>query len=96
MPHDSKASRTVLKLLRSAFTLATLLLVLGGAVMVGAQVVALVLGRGDWLERVPEVVGPPTLISASVAGLLAFVLSYRRAEPVDEDSVAQDGASQAA
>lgn len=82
------------RFLRTLFTLATLLLVLGGAVMVGAQVVALVLGRGDWLAQVPEVVGPPTLISASVAGLLAFVLSYVKSQPAE--SLTEDGASQAA
>lgn len=62
--------------LRFLFTLATAALVLGGAVIIAAQVVALVLGRGHLLEQVPEVVGPPTLIAASLAGLLAFVLSY--------------------
>ncbi|MEW1956920.1 hypothetical protein [Kineococcus sp. NPDC059986] len=78
-------SRT-LSVIRFLFTLATVALVLGGIVLVAAQALALVLGRGAWLEAVPEVVGPPTLVSASVAGLLAFVLSYRR-----EDGAAADG-----
>ncbi|PRY10834.1 hypothetical protein [Kineococcus rhizosphaerae] len=85
----------MLRIVRSLFTLATVLLVLGGIVLVGAQAVALVLGRGAWLEAVPEVVGPPTLISASVAGLLAFVLSYART-PSGTPSEVEDGASQAA
>ncbi|WP_432565100.1 hypothetical protein [Kineococcus sp. SYSU DK003] len=84
------------RVLRFTFTLATLLLVLGGLVLVGAQVVAIVLGHGDWLEVVPEVVGPPTMVSASVAGLLAFVLSYRREPAAARETHEENGASQPA
>ncbi len=85
-------SRT-LPVIRFVFTLATVVLVLGGIVLVAAQAVALVLGRGTWLEAVPEVVGPPTLVSASVAGLLAFVLSYGRADRSAEHEPEDDGAT---
>jgi hypothetical protein len=86
------------RVLKFLFTLSVLLLVLGGGVMVATQLVALVAGRGDWLEGIPETVGPPTLVSASVAGILAFALSYGRA-PQDEhgeESREENGASQAA
>ncbi len=62
--------------LRQLFTLFAVLLIVGGAVLVGAQLVALVLGRGEWLSTISDAVGPPTFIAASLAGLLAFVMTY--------------------
>lgn len=88
-------SRT-LSVIRFLFTLATVALVLGGVVLVAGQALALVLGRGAWLEAVPEVVGPPTLVSASVAGLLAFVLSYQRKDREADHESEEDGATTAA
>ncbi|TNM70273.1 hypothetical protein FHN55_00900 [Streptomyces sp. NP160] len=66
----------MLRVLRPLFTLFVVLLLAGGALLVGAQLVALVLGRGEWLSAVSDAVGPPTFIAASLAGLLAFVMSY--------------------
>lgn len=66
----------MIRVLRVPFTLSVCLLLLGGAVLVLSQLVALVAGRGDWLSGVADVVGPPTYISASLAGLFAFAMSY--------------------
>lgn len=68
----------MIRVLRIPFTLSVCLLLLGGAVLVLSQVVALVLGRGDWLSGVADVVGPPTYVSASLAGLFAFAMTYAR------------------
>jgi hypothetical protein len=82
----------VIRVLRIPFTLSVCLLLLGGTVLVLSQVVALVLGRGDWLSGVADVVGPPTYVSASLAGLFAFAMSYARqgsaTESVEEDDPA--------
>jgi len=78
---------TLTRIVRTVFTVAVLLLVVGGITIVGAQVVALVAGRGDWMTAISEVVGPPTFVAASVAGILAFVMSYRSGAAQDEDPV---------
>ncbi|MFB9377787.1 hypothetical protein ACFFKU_11025 [Kineococcus gynurae] len=68
------------------FTLSVALLLLGGGLIVGSQVVALVLGRGEWLATVSDTIGPPTFVAASIAGILAFALSYRGGSGHDEDA----------
>lgn len=68
----------LIRITRSVFTVATVLLLVGGLVIVGIQAVALVVGRGDWMTAVSESLEPPTFIAASVAGILAFALSYTR------------------
>ena len=77
----------MIRVLRVPFTLSVCLLLLGGTVLVLSQVVALIAGRGDWLSGVADVVGPPTCVSASLAGLFAFAMSYgpREAGGRDED-----------
>ena len=78
---------TPTRIVRTVFTVAVLLLLVGGITIVGAQVVALVAGRGAWMTAISEVVGPPTYVAASVAGILAFVMSYRSGGAQDEDVV---------
>jgi hypothetical protein len=74
----------IVKSARAVFTLAVLLLLLGGLVIVVTQVAGLIAGQGGWLTGVSETVEPPTLIAASIAGLLAFLLSYQRGAAVGE------------
>ncbi|PWJ46972.1 hypothetical protein SAMN06264364_1439 [Quadrisphaera granulorum] len=81
------------RVLRPLFTLFVVLLLAGGALLVGAQLVALVLGRGEWLGTVSDAVGPPTFVAASIAGLLAFVMSYapaRHEAPVGAGAALDD------
>jgi hypothetical protein len=83
----------VLRVLRPLFTVFVVLLLAGGALLVGAQLVALVLGRGEWLGAISDAVGPPTFVAASLAGLLAFAMSYapaRDAAPVGVGAAAKD------
>ncbi|MFD6446039.1 hypothetical protein ACFWEJ_13145 [Promicromonospora sp. NPDC060204] len=70
---------------RAVFTSAIILMLLGGAVIVATQVAGLVAGRGTWLTAVTESVGPPTLVAASIAGILAFALSYAPGAETDDD-----------
>ena len=57
-------------------TLAALLM--GGVVFVAGQAVALVAGKGDWLELLNETIKPPMCIAASVCAIAGFLLSYKR------------------
>ncbi|MDP9999582.1 hypothetical protein [Pseudarthrobacter sulfonivorans] len=57
-------------------TLAALLM--GGVVFVAEQAVALVAGKGDWLELLNETIKPPMCIAASVCAIAGFLLSYKR------------------
>jgi hypothetical protein len=76
----------IVKSARAVFTAAVVLLLLGGLAIVAVQVAGLVAGEGGWLTAVSETLEPPTFIAASVAGVLAFLLSYQRRP-------AQDGSS---
>ena len=83
----------IVKSARAVFTVAVVLLLLGGLAIVTAQVAGLVAGEGGWLTAVSETLEPPTFIAASVAGILAFLLSYQR-RPAPENSVAEMAAMQ--
>ena len=78
----------IVKSARAVFTVAVILLLLGGLAIVAAQVAGLVAGEGGWLTAVSETLEPPTFIAASVAGVLAFLMSYQR-RPAREDSAAE-------
>lgn len=78
----------IVKSARAVFTVAVILLLLGGLAIVAAQVAGLVAGEGGWLTAVSETLEPPTFIAASVAGVLAFLLSYQR-RSVREESAAE-------
>ena len=68
----------IVKSARVVFTVAVVLLLLGGLVIVATQAAGLIVGKGDWLTAVSETLEPPTFIAASIAGILAFALSYQR------------------
>ena len=70
---------------RAVFTSTVILMLLGGAVIVVTQIAGLVAGRGTWLVAVTETVGPTTLVAASIAGILAFALSYAPGTEADDD-----------
>ena len=78
----------IVKSARAVFTVAVVLLLLGGLAIVAIQVAGLVAGQGGWLTAVSETLEPPTFIAASVAGVLAFLLSYQR-RPAQEESAAE-------
>ena len=78
----------IVKSARAVFTVAVILLLLGGLAIVAAQVAGLVAGEGGWLTAVSETLEPPTFIAASVAGILAFLLSYQR-RPASEELAAE-------
>ena len=78
----------IVKSARAVFTVAVILLLLGGLAIVAIQVAGLVAGQGGWLTAVSETLEPPTFIAASVAGVLAFLLSYQR-RPAQEESAAE-------
>ena len=78
----------IVKSARAVFTVAVVLLLLGGLVIVAVQAAGLIVGQGDWLTAVSETVEPPTFIAASIAGILAFALSYQR-RPAQEESAAE-------
>jgi hypothetical protein len=75
----------IVKSARTLFTVSVVLLLLGGLVIVAVQVAGLVAGEGEWLTAVSEALEPPTFIAASVAGVLAFLLSYQRRPAREED-----------
>lgn len=61
---------------RVAFVVSLVVFLLGGAVLVVGQAVALVLGDGHLVTVFAERLGPPTFTVATVCGLLAFVHEY--------------------
>ena len=74
----------IVKSARAVFTVAVVLLLLGGLAIVATQVAGLVAGEGGWLTAVSEILEPPTFIAASVAGVLAFLMSYQRRSASEE------------
>ena len=78
----------IVKSARAVFTVAVILLLVGGLAIVATQVAGLVAGEGGWLTAVSEILEPPTFIAASVAGVLAFLMSYQR-RPAPEASAAE-------
>ena len=82
----------IVKSARAVFTVAVVLLLLGGLAIVAAQVAGLIAGEGGWLTAAGEALEPPTFIAASVAGILAFLLSYQR-RPASEQSAAEMAAA---
>ena len=74
----------IVKSARAVFTVAVVLLLLGGLAIVATQVAGLVAGQGGWLTAVSETLEPPTFIAASVAGVLAFLMSYQRRSASEE------------
>ncbi|TNM53417.1 hypothetical protein FHQ09_14855 [Brevibacterium sediminis] len=58
------------------FAASTVLFLLGGAVIVIFQIVLIVAGKGMMAMDVAEAVGPYAFGMSSIAGLLAFVLTY--------------------
>jgi hypothetical protein len=55
-------------------TLAALLL--GGALFVAGQAVALLAGQGPWLDMLNDYIKTPICIAASVCAIAGFLLSY--------------------
>ena len=78
----------IVKSARAVFTAAVVLLLLGGLVIVAVQAAGLIAGEGEWLTAVSETLEPPTFIAASVAGVLAFLMSSQR-RPAREESPAE-------
>jgi hypothetical protein len=78
----------IVKTVRTVFTVAVILLLLGGLAIVAVQVAGLIAGEGEWLTAASEALEPPTFIAASVAGILAALLSYQR-RPVSEEPAAE-------
>lgn len=67
------------------FAASTVLFLLGGAVIIVCQIVLIVAAKGMAAIDVAEAVGPYAFGMSSVAGLLAFVLTYfRKGGPADD------------
>lgn len=60
------------------FVLTLAALLLGGAVFVTGQAVALIAGQGEWLELLNDTIKTPTCIAASICAIAGFLLSYKR------------------
>ena len=60
------------------FVLTLAALLSGGVLFVAGQAVALLFGRGDWLEFLNEAIKTPMCIAASVCAIAGFLLSYKR------------------
>ncbi|WP_461187929.1 hypothetical protein [Arthrobacter sp. Z4-13] len=60
------------------FVLTLAALLLGGAVFVTGQAVALIAGQGAWLTLLNETIKTPMCIAASVCAIAGFLLSYKR------------------
>ena len=60
------------------FVLTLAALLLGGAVFVTGQAIALIAGQGDWLTLLNETIKTPICIAASVCAITGFLLSYKR------------------
>ncbi|TRW88431.1 hypothetical protein FK535_04360 [Mycolicibacterium sp. 018/SC-01/001] len=65
-------------ILLAAFRISVAAFLLGGAAVVGLQIVGLALGNGAFVDSITDNVAPWAYGAAGVAGLLAFALSYFR------------------
>lgn len=57
-----------------------------GAVVVLTQLVGTILGRGDIVSGVVDLLGLPMTASASIAGLLGFIMAYTFHWKSEDDS----------
>jgi len=77
MTRHAREDRSALQAVCShLFAAATVLFVLGGAVIVFGQSVFIALGQGTAAMDLADTIGPYAFGLSSVAGLLAFVLTY--------------------
>jgi hypothetical protein len=60
------------------FVLTLAALLIGGAVFVTGQAVALIAGQGAWLTLLNETIKTPMCIAASACAIAGFLLSYKR------------------
>lgn len=60
------------------FVLTLAALLSGGVLFVAGQALALLFGRGDWLEFFNEAIKTPMCVAASVCAIAGFLLSYER------------------
>ncbi|WP_163166044.1 hypothetical protein [Arthrobacter sp. Alg241-R88] len=60
------------------FVLTLAALLIGGAVFVTGQAVALIAGQGAWLTLLNETIKTPMCITASACAIAGFLLSYKR------------------
>jgi hypothetical protein len=73
---NSHPESGVHRLLGNLFTLSTVLFIVGGAAIVVLQAVLLIVAEGTAAREIAEAMGPYVFGTSSVAGLLAFVLTY--------------------
>ena len=62
------------------FRVCTVIFLLGGVAIVAGQSVGLVVGDGELVTSVADLLAPYVYGSAGIAGLAAFMMSYRRGE----------------
>ena len=87
--HDQRFS-PVRKVLSTLFTLSVIVFLLGGLAIVVGQAVQLALGSASGARAWEEHLTLVAFGGASVAGLLAFLLTYGEKQPVDEDGLTED------
>jgi len=78
----------VRRAIQAIFVITLAVALLGGALFVAGQALALVLGQGPWLEFLNESLKAPICIAASICAVAGFLLSYgaRRKQPQEAHS----------
>lgn len=78
------------RILQTLFRLSIIVFLAGGGAIVVGQTVGLILGDAHWMIKVQHELQPPTAIAASICGILAFILFYRK--PSEESDIAVEEA----
>lgn len=68
-------------LVRKLFTLFVIIFMLGGTILVLAQLLGMILRNGQLMINATNYVGLPTFVCSAIAGVLGFIYSYFPKEP---------------
>lgn len=77
------------ELVKKLFTLFVVIFMIGGTILVIAQLLGMILRNGQLMINATNYVGMPTFVCSAIAGVLGFIYSYFPKESSTDKSAAK-------
>lgn len=77
------------ELVKKLFTLFVVIFMIGGTLLVVAQLLGMILRNGQLMINATNYVGMPTFVCSAIAGVLGFIYSYFPKETSTDQSEAK-------
>ncbi|MGL9730969.1 hypothetical protein [Enterococcus sp. DIV0756] len=77
------------ELVKKLFTLFVVIFMIGGTLLVVAQLLGMILRNGQLMIHATNYIGVPTFVCSAIAGVLGFIYSYFPKEAETEKSEAK-------